>query len=57
MFSLNQSGREMWQQLPATMQSLSQHFQQHYGLSPEAAEGDLKQLLQALQERGLVQRL
>jgi hypothetical protein len=54
MFSLNASGRLIWQNLPNSTQVLSQLLAQTYTIDIKQAQGDVNIVLKALEERDLV---
>ncbi len=54
MFSLNATGKLLWQQLPATLDSLSHSLEQTYGLTPSQARDDAEAVLEQLRTRDLV---
>ena len=53
MFSLNASGRLIWQALPATARALADRLADRYGLPAEQADADVAAVLEALQSRDL----
>jgi hypothetical protein len=53
MFSLNASGRLIWQALPQTGAALADLLAAHYGLLPEQARADVTAVLGALHDRDL----
>jgi len=53
MFSLNPSGRLVWQALPRTEAALSELLAAQYGLAADQAAQDVHALLLALQSRQL----
>lgn len=53
MFSLNASGRLIWQALPQTGEALAERLATHYGLPPEQASTDVTAVLGALYARDL----
>lgn len=53
MFSLNASGRLIWQALPQTGEALAERLAAHYGLPPEQASTDVTAVLDALHARDL----
>ncbi|GGO39186.1 PqqD family protein [Deinococcus humi] len=54
MFSLNDSGRVIWQALPATEDTLEQLLITTYGLDADQARADLRSLLSELAHRTLI---
>jgi hypothetical protein len=56
MFSLNQTGRLIWQALPASELQLKTLLMEGYGLEDASAEHDLRALLSDLEARRLVRR-
>ncbi len=54
MFSLNPSGRLIWQALPQTGAALADLLAERYGLPPEQALTDVTAVLDALHGRDLV---
>jgi PqqD family protein of HPr-rel-A system len=55
MFSLNNSGRTLWQRLPATVDELAEALCEAFEVSVEDAKADSDAWLAALTEVGLVQ--
>ena len=53
MFSLNASGRLIWQALPQTGEALAERLSARYGLPPEQAGADVAAILGALHARDL----
>ncbi|WP_019010763.1 PqqD family protein [Deinococcus aquatilis] len=56
MFSLNQTGRLIWQALPASEPQLKTLLMEGYGLEDASAEYDLRALLSDLEACQLVRR-
>lgn len=56
MFSLNASGRLIWQALPASAEALAEQLQAAYGLDPAQAQQDVQVVLQELEVRQLASR-
>ncbi|UQN09588.1 PqqD family protein [Deinococcus sp. QL22] len=56
MFSLNDSGRLIWQALPASQEQLKTLLKEAYGLPDTQAEQDLGAVLNDLSSRHLVRR-
>ena len=54
MFSLNETGRLLWNALPASEAQLTQALTTTYGLSAEQAGADVRTWLASLAERGLI---
>jgi PqqD family protein of HPr-rel-A system len=55
MFSLNSSGRTLWQRLPATVDELAEALCEAFEVSQADAKADSEAWLAALVEVGLVQ--
>jgi PqqD family protein of HPr-rel-A system len=55
MFSLNSSGRTLWQRLPATVDELAEALCEAFEVSEADAQADSEAWLAALVEVGLVQ--
>ncbi|MHA0036356.1 PqqD family protein [Deinococcus sp. PESE-13] len=55
MFSLNETGRLLWNALPADETALGELLGRTYDLAPADALRDVQSLMAALAERGLVQ--
>lgn len=56
-FSLNATGRAIWQSLPASMDSLTQTLEQRFEVESIQADADVKGLLRSLVDAGLVREL
>ena len=56
MFSLNETGRLLWNALPASEAQLTQALTTTYDLGAEQAGADVRTWLQALSEHGLIQQ-
>ena len=54
MFSLNETGRLLWNALPADAAALAELLARTYDLAPADARRDVQSLMTALAERGLV---
>lgn len=54
MFSLNDSGRVIWQALPATEDTLEGLLMTTYGIDADQARVDLRSLLSELEHRTLI---
>ena len=56
-FSLNATGRAIWQSLPASTASLTRTLEQRFEVEPIQADADVKGLLRSLVDAGLVREL
>ena len=56
MFSLNDTGRLLWQALPAPENDLTTLLEREYGLPHEQAQADVHALLTSLEARHLITR-
>ena len=56
-FSLNATGRAIWQSLPASMASLTHTLEQRFEVEAMQADADVKGLLRSLVDAGLVREL
>lgn len=56
MFSLNESGRLLWQTLPADETRLTEVLRDAYGLDAEQARRDVQVWLRDLSERALIEQ-
>ena len=56
-FSLNATGRAIWQSLPASMASLTHTLEQRFEVESNQADADVKGLLRSLVDAGLVREL